>query len=66
MVGVLGLEAKRHKFSSTLSGGQKRKLSVGIALIGGSKVMRLITLELFRQCGSFWFSTNNIKDEIFK
>jgi ABC-type histidine transport system ATPase subunit len=49
---VLDLEAKRHKFSSTLSGGQKRKLSVGIALIAGSKVMRLITLELFRQCGS--------------
>jgi ABC-type lipoprotein export system ATPase subunit len=33
MVGVLDLEAKRHKFSSTLSGGQKRKLSVGIAVL---------------------------------
>jgi ATP-binding cassette subfamily A (ABC1) protein 3 len=39
MVRVLDLEAKRHKFSSTLSGGQKRKLSVGIALIAGSKVI---------------------------
>lgn len=38
MIDVLGLEAKRNKFSSTLSGGQKRKLSVGIALIAGSKV----------------------------
>jgi hypothetical protein len=55
-----------HQFWVKKSGGQKRKLSVGIALIAGSKVMRLITLELFRQCGSFWFSTNNIKDEIFK
>lgn len=39
MINVLGLEQKRNKFSSTLSGGQKRKLSVGIALIAGSKVI---------------------------
>lgn len=38
MIYILGLEAKRNKFSKTLSGGQKRKLSVGIALIAGSKV----------------------------
>lgn len=41
MIDILGLEMKRHKFSSTLSGGQKRKLSVGIALIAGSKVVIL-------------------------
>lgn len=38
MINVLGLEPKRNSFSMTLSGGQKRKLSVGIALIAGSKV----------------------------
>lgn len=40
MVKVLGLEAKRKARSSTLSGGQKRKLSVGIAVIADSKVIR--------------------------
>ena len=38
MIEVLGLEQKRKALSHTLSGGQKRKLSVGIALIAGSKV----------------------------
>ena len=28
-------------FSGTLSGGQKRKLSVGIAMVGGSKIVLL-------------------------
>ncbi|KAK7443281.1 hypothetical protein BaRGS_00040468, partial [Batillaria attramentaria] len=32
-----GLETKRHAIARTLSGGQKRKLSVAIALIGESK-----------------------------
>ncbi|KAL3853224.1 hypothetical protein ACJMK2_016780 [Sinanodonta woodiana] len=41
MIKVLGLEAKRNALSSTLSGGQKRKLSVGIALIAGSKIVIL-------------------------
>lgn len=50
MIQVLGLEAKRNKFSSTLSGGQKRKLSVGIALIAGSKAsMVLWDVPLFYQ-----------------
>ena len=34
----VGLETKIYARSASLSGGQKRKLSVGIALIGGSKV----------------------------
>ena len=34
----LALEDKRHVRSKNLSGGMKRKLSVGIALIGDSKV----------------------------
>ena len=37
-VGLLNLGEKRDKEAKTLSGGQKRKLCVGIALIGGSKV----------------------------
>ncbi len=38
MIALLKLESKRNKAASTLSGGQKRKLSVGIALINMSKV----------------------------
>nr|CAH59462.2 ATP-binding cassette transporter sub-family A [Pecten maximus] len=41
MIKILELEPKRDSFSVTLSGGQKRKLSVGIALISGSKVVIL-------------------------
>ncbi len=40
MISLLKLESKRNKASSTLSGGQKRKLSVGIALINMSKVFK--------------------------
>ncbi|XP_048101265.1 phospholipid-transporting ATPase ABCA3 [Alosa alosa] len=38
---VLNLEDKRDSRSKTLSGGMKRKLSIGIALIGDSKVVML-------------------------
>ena len=38
MVKVLHMEDKLNALTKTLSGGQKRKLSVGIALIAGSKV----------------------------
>ena len=38
MLRVLHLEDKKNARSTALSGGMKRKLSVGIALIGGSKV----------------------------
>jgi len=38
MIRVLRLEEKRDVYSRKLSGGMKRKLSVGIALIAGSKV----------------------------
>lgn len=41
MIKDLGLEHKRNSQSSTLSGGQKRKLSVGIALISDSKIVIL-------------------------
>ncbi|CAL8072882.1 unnamed protein product [Orchesella dallaii] len=41
MLVALMLENKRHAQSQTLSGGMKRKLSVGIALVGGSKVVLL-------------------------
>ena len=40
MITVLNLLNKRNAASKTLSGGMKRKLSIGIALIAGSKVWR--------------------------
>jgi len=51
MIKVLGLEHKKNAQSSTLSGGQKRKLSVGIALIAGSKVQNsVIDLSFTTAC----------------
>ena len=41
MIQSVGLTEKRKAYSKTLSGGQKRKLSVGIAFIGGSRVVFL-------------------------
>ncbi|KAK6172501.1 hypothetical protein SNE40_016137 [Patella caerulea] len=41
MAQEVGLETKRNTRSENLSGGQKRKLSVGIALIGGSQTVIL-------------------------
>ncbi len=46
MLRVLHLEDKKNARSTALSGGMKRKLSVGIALIGGSKVSFLISTVL--------------------
>uniref|UniRef100_A0A6P8HMV1 ATP-binding cassette sub-family A member 3-like isoform X2 n=1 Tax=Actinia tenebrosa TaxID=6105 RepID=A0A6P8HMV1_ACTTE len=41
MIDSVGLSDKRHVQTRALSGGMKRKLSVGIALISGSKVVML-------------------------
>jgi len=41
MLEALGIEDKRNTISHKLSGGMKRKLSVGIALSGGSKIVML-------------------------
>eukprot|EP00599_Poterioochromonas_sp_BG-1_P016760 CAMPEP_0173165656 /NCGR_PEP_ID=MMETSP1105-20130129/21518_1 /TAXON_ID=2985 /ORGANISM="Ochromonas sp., Strain BG-1" /LENGTH=1579 /DNA_ID=CAMNT_0014086689 /DNA_START=11 /DNA_END=4746 /DNA_ORIENTATION=+ len=41
IIAEVGLREKANSKSSTLSGGQKRKLSLGIALIGDSKVVIL-------------------------
>uniref|UniRef100_A0A8C7LC43 ATP binding cassette subfamily A member 3 n=1 Tax=Oncorhynchus kisutch TaxID=8019 RepID=A0A8C7LC43_ONCKI len=41
IIRILNLEDKRHSHSKTLSGGMKRKLSIGIGLIGDSKVVML-------------------------
>eukprot|EP01084_Bolivina_argentea_P272041 463085_1 len=37
----VGIMDKRNSFPDQMSGGQKRKLSLGIALIGGSKIVFL-------------------------
>lgn len=47
MAREVGLETKRKAQARTLSGGQKRKLSVGIALIGGSKVWLTVGLKMY-------------------
>ena len=44
MIKILGMEAKADYAAGNLSGGQKRKLSVGIAIIGDSKVCATYTL----------------------
>ena len=41
MLAEVGLTEKANARSCTLSGGQKRKLSLGIALIGDSKIVIL-------------------------
>ena len=41
MIQSVGLTEKRKAYSRTLSGGQKRKLSVAIAFIGGSRIVFL-------------------------
>uniref|UniRef100_A0A3P9HLW0 ATP-binding cassette, sub-family A (ABC1), member 3b n=1 Tax=Oryzias latipes TaxID=8090 RepID=A0A3P9HLW0_ORYLA len=41
IIRILNLEDKRRARSKTLSGGMRRKLSIGIALIGDSKVVML-------------------------
>jgi ATP-binding cassette subfamily A (ABC1) protein 3 len=51
MLAEVGLIEKANAKSSTMSGGQKRKLSLGIALIGDSKVV-ILDGEIF--CYS-WF-----------
>lgn len=38
-IGMLDLEEKRNALSQSLSGGMKRKLSIGIALCGNSKIV---------------------------
>ena len=46
MLAEVGLKEKANSKSTTLSGGQKRKLSLGIALIGDSKVVILDGMPL--------------------
>lgn len=41
MLRDMGLEEKRHALASSLSGGMKRKLSVGMAFVGGSRTVFL-------------------------
>ena len=57
MLESVDLMHKKYEQAKTLSGGMKRKLSVGIALIWGSKVRRIIesynTLSLSLIFGNF-------------
>lgn len=41
MIKAIGLEDKENVVSSALSGGMKRRLSVGIAFVGGSTCILL-------------------------
>ena len=41
MIAELGLQEKMNSLASTLSGGQKRRLSVAMALMGDPKVVFL-------------------------
>jgi ATP-binding cassette, subfamily A (ABC1), member 3 len=52
MMSTLGFPEKAHSASSTLSGGQKRRLCVGISMVGGNSVVFLdevgrLTLIIF-------------------
>ncbi len=40
-IDAIGIKHKANDFPPSLSGGEKRKLSLGIALIGGSKIVFL-------------------------
>ena len=42
----LNLNAKRHVYSSNLSGGMKRKLHLAMALTGPSKVLHVMILNV--------------------
>lgn len=41
IISSVGLQAERTKLSGDLSGGNKRKLSLGMALTGGSRIIFL-------------------------
>lgn len=55
MIRILNLEDKRHARSKTLSGGMRRKLSIGIALIGDSKVWNYINITPISSSLAFLF-----------
>lgn len=44
MIDLIGLREAADRASGALSGGMKRKLSVGLALIGDSKIIFLVSL----------------------
>ncbi len=53
ILGLINLSDKKNNLSKTLSGGMKRKLSVAIAFIGGSKTVILDEPSIF--CFKFYF-----------
>lgn len=60
MIGILRLTDKRDVYACNLSGGMKRKLSVGIALIAGSKVGFTSIIELI------WLIFQNIPFDVHR
>lgn len=52
MLRDLSLEDKAHVLPAELSGGMKRKLCVGIAFMGGSKVVFLGMCRNTRMCAA--------------
>nr|CAB3219613.1 ATP-binding cassette sub-family A member 5-like [Phallusia mammillata] len=58
VIKLIGLETQRHTFAQKLSGGQKRKLSVGIAIMGDPKILVLDEPT----AGMDPFSRNNLWD----
>ena len=58
LISSVGLDDKRDVQTKNLSGGMKRKLSVGIALIGGSKVCYYMSLVILGK--RFWWRKNHL------
>jgi ABC-type multidrug transport system ATPase subunit len=45
VVDMVGITEKRNAFATELSGGQKRKLSLAIAILGGADTSKLVFLD---------------------
>lgn len=54
LLDVLKMSHAKHRNTQNLSGGMKRKLSLGIAIVGGSKVSRKIWDQINMKMSNFW------------
>ena len=64
MIDCIGLADKRHTQTRALSGGMKRKLSVGIALISDSKVNHCVINVNDNTAKSGRFRDNSVPGKI--